>query len=218
LGDELRVQLEVPMISPKRYYDWLSKRENYTAVNPVKYIRDAAAAVFNRPGTRRSPHARLEGATYADALLVSETGFAVVLEAKVTSDISHGVSFDATRNQIARVLDVILGDPNSNVSRPKTDDPRTWRDPNRTLFALLTPRSFHGKYRHTRLYGWLFDEYKRYGKDGSDLLLKHLPHRDAPGELAEIPTRLGWLTYEDCNEILPTSYTHIAPCSWLEDT
>jgi hypothetical protein len=30
--------------------------------------------------------------------------------------------------------------------------------------------------------------------------------------------RLGWLTYEDCNEILPASYTHRAPCSWLEDT
>ena len=216
LGDELRLLLEVPMLSPKRYYEWLSKPEHYTAVNPVKYVRDVAAAVFSRPGTRQSPHARLEGATHADALLVSKTGFAVVFEAKVTSDISHSVSFDATRNQIARVLDVILGDRDSKVFKPTTGDPRTWRDPDRTLFALLTPRSFKEEYRYTRLYGWLFDEYKRYGRGGSDLLLKHLPHRNAPGELADIPTRMGWLTYQDCNEILPTNDTHKAPCCWLE--
>jgi hypothetical protein len=128
------------------------------------------------------------------------------------------VSFDATRNQIARLLDVILGDPDDKVSRSTTGDPRTWRVPKRTLFGLLTSLGFKDEYRHTRLYGWLFDEYKRYGKGGSDLLLKHLPHRSAPGELADIPARVGWLTYQDCNEILPASNAHKALCSWLVDS
>ena len=40
------------------------------------------------------------------------------------------------------------------------------------------------------------------------LLGLHLPHRSAE-ELMGVPARLGWLTWEDCNEVHPNS------CRWL---
>jgi hypothetical protein len=146
-------------------------------------------------------------------MLVSKTGFAVVFEAKVTSDISHSVSFDATRNQLARVIDVSLEYREGNGSSGNSSDPRSLRSPDKTLIALLTPRMFHKKYRYSRLYGWLFDEYNRSG--GSKLLSEHLPHRKHE-ELAGIPGRLGWLSYEDCNDILPADGERQVPCPWLD--
>jgi hypothetical protein len=210
LGDDFHLLLEVPMPSPKSYYEWLSIPDNWRAVNPVKYVRDAAGAA----GSRQALKTRLEGATHADAMLVSTSGFAVVFEAKVTSDISHSVSFDATRNQLARVIDVTLECREKEPSYSNRLDPRSLRSPDRTLIALLTPRMFQREYRYSRLYGWLFDAYKGYGRNNLDLLSKHLPHRKRD-ELAGLPDRLGWLSYQDCNDILPADGERQVPCPWL---
>jgi hypothetical protein len=89
----------------------------------------------------------------------------VVFEAKVLSDVSTGVRYDAARNQIARTIDVLLDEHPRLAWSLKT------RRPERTCFALVTPELF--RTHHTsRLYGWLMNQYR---KDPA-LLAEHLPH------------------------------------------
>jgi hypothetical protein len=140
----------------------------------------------------------LEGPTHCDALLVNaENGFAIIVEAKVLSDISYSVSFDVLRNQLARSIDVSL-DWNRKLPPPLSQ-----RDPDKTFVLLQTPELFR-KAPHSRLYGWLFNEYRR--SPGS--LQRDLPHRQHT-DVTAAAARLGWLTWEDCRTILPGA------CSWL---
>jgi hypothetical protein len=100
LGDgvDLRLYFEVNLPAPQSYLTWLV--DHLTERSLVPYLRDAAKAAGKT---------RLEGATKADAVLISpSTGVAVVFEAKVLSDVSSQVTYDATRNQLARSLDVLL--------------------------------------------------------------------------------------------------------------
>jgi hypothetical protein len=125
-------------------------------------------------------------------------GFALLIEAKVLSDVSTTLSFDAFRNQIARNVDVMLEDG----QEPK------WlarRRAARSLFALLTPRCFQAR-PHSRLYGFLYEEYKR----DPVALARDLLHRDV--NWPALARRLGWLTLEDVNEVLPDA------CPWLRET
>ena len=41
-------------------------------------------------------------------MLINENGFSVLIEAKVMSDISCDVTYDSMRNQLARIIDVML--------------------------------------------------------------------------------------------------------------
>jgi hypothetical protein len=45
-------------------------------------------------------------------------------------------------------------------------------------------------------------------RDDANLLQRHLPHRKNV-DFVELRRRLGWLTWEDCNQVLPGS------CGWL---
>jgi len=130
-------------------------------------------------------------------LLNADNGFAVLFEAKVLSDMSYQVSFDAMRNQIARNIDVML---ERNDSLP---EPLSLRQPQRTLFALLTPEIFR-KHPHSRLYGWLMNEYRH----SPTALARDIPHRRSV-DWSDVARRLGWLTWEDCEQVLPGS------CPWL---
>jgi len=56
---------------------------------------------------------------------------------------------------------------------------------------------------YSRLYGFLHEEYKQ----NPDALARDLPHRDE--EWSALARRLGWLTFEDINEVLPGA------CPWL---
>ena len=69
-------------------------------------------------------------------LVAVETGFSVLIEAKVLSDISNQVSFDPLRNQLTRLLDVML-EPASSTYAPLKD-----RKQDRSVAVLLTPRLF----------------------------------------------------------------------------
>jgi hypothetical protein len=186
LSGELELFFEVNLPSPPSYREWL--RQNIATRNVVPYVIDAAAGA----GTR------LEGATHVDALLLNRsTGFSVLFEAKALSDASYHVSFDSMRNQIARNVDVML------ERNEKLGEPLSLRNPDRTLFALLTP-GLYRQHPRSRLYGCLMDDYARHPED----LGRDLPHRrgvDWPG----LSRRLGWLTWEDCESTLPGS------CPWL---
>lgn len=122
----------------------------------------------------------------------------VLFEAKVLSDCSCDVTFDARRNQIARNIDVMLD------ANPTLMAPLSLRDPERTLFALLTPRMFKDHPR-SRLYGSLMESYR----SRPDSLAEDLPHRTA--DWPSVSRRLAWLTWEDLDEVLPGS------CTWLHE-
>ena len=142
----------------------------------------------------------LEGATKADAVLIApKTGFAVLFEAKVLADASGGIGFDLLRNQIARSIDVML-EPNQNLQEPLTR-----RRPDRTFFVLITPGILRD-HPESRLYGWLMRDYQ---KDPA-ALQRDLTHRHrAAADLTSVSSRLGWLTWEDFNKVLPGA------CRWL---
>lgn len=180
------LRFEVAVSSPLVYRQALRSRfySGGATAHLVPYIVDA--------GKGRTAY---EGATTVDAVFVNRTtGFGVMFEAKVLSDISCDVTFDPFRNQLARNLDVMLEQGDGGFLPP---------DPSKRLLVLLTPQVFKDK-PSTRYYGLLFHEYKR----NPNLLAEHLAHRSAE-TLRHLPSRLGWVTYEDCLRVCPAS------CPWL---
>lgn len=183
---DLRLYFEAHLPSPASYKRWL--RENLRERNLIPYVLRAASRAGNRD---------FEGATHADALLVNASnGFALLVEAKVLSDVSYQVSFDVARNQLARNIDVML-EQNPLLELPLRD-----RDPEKTLFVFQSPAMFK-KNPHVRLYGWLLQDYKN-----PDAIARDLPHRGGH-DWTSVASRIGWLTWEDCESALPGS------CKWL---
>jgi hypothetical protein len=198
---DLELYFEVNLPVPCKYKEAGTaqlERHLVDRVLSVPHLLEAAANASKRGS--------LEGTTKVDAVLISgTTNFAVLFEAKVLSDISTHTNYDAMRNQMIRNIDVMLD------SNPRVEEPLKSRDPDKTCFVLLTPEVFRGKSvdsieRKSRLYGWLFDE---YAKEHGSLLSEHLPHRSGE-DLSSVPSRLGWLTWEECNEI------DEGACPWLD--
>jgi hypothetical protein len=188
LDGHLDLYFEVSLPAPKLYSDAL--RDELELRCPIPYVRELAP-----------PRRALEGATKVDAMLIaSATHIAVSFEAKVLSDVSSHVTYDVTRNQLARNIDVLLEKGNGLA-------PLNSRWPDRSCLVLLTPELLrNGKGAATsRLYGWLMPEYR---KPTSSVLHDHLPHRSA-ATLKGFSTRLGWATWEDCNRVMPDA------CRWL---
>lgn len=187
LSGDLRLFFEVCLPAPKSYTAWL--RTNLARRQLIPYVLDAANG---------KNHRALEGATHGDAMFINaDNGFALLIEAKVTSDISHSISYDDYRNQIARSIDVMLED-NGRLSEPLCR-----RRPDRSLFALLTPDGFKFNPK-TRLYGWLMNEYR----SEAGALARDLPHRQGV-EWASVMERIGWVSYEEIEYALPGA------CPWM---
>jgi len=183
----LHLVLECVLPPPDAYVSWLPG--HLAEQHFIPYVLYAA---------KRDSRRQLEGPTHVDALLLNEdNGFSVLVEAKVLSDASYQVSFDAHRNQLARSIDVML---ESSDGLPM---PLRRREPDATLFCLLTPQVFRDR-PHSRLYGRLLEEYR----SRPDALARDLKHRQRE-DWQDVADRLGWLTWEDCAEVLPAS------CPWL---
>jgi hypothetical protein len=69
--------------------------------------------------------------------------------------------------------------------------------------VLLTPEIFR-EHPESRLYGWLMRDYR----SSPAAIHRDLSHR-SEANLASVTRRLGWLTWEDCNRLLPGA------CPWL---
>ncbi|MFC5379330.1 hypothetical protein [Aquipuribacter nitratireducens] len=186
LGDPDRLELffEVNLPSPPSYKEGLAHRLDRVAILP--WVRARGVASRN-----------LEGATKLDALLLASTGVAVAFEAKVLSDLSKDTHYDATRNQLARIVDVVL-EPNRGLLSGLDE-----RDPEQTYVVLLTPELFRSQPR-SRLYGHLFHEYR----SNPTALREDLPHRDA-ATIEKMSERLGWATWEECEDVVTGA------CRWL---
>jgi hypothetical protein len=183
---KLHLFFETNLPSPKLYKNWL--RANLHKQQFIPYILDSDTGTKN-----------LEGPTNADAIILnSESGFSVVIEAKVLSDISYQITYDATRNQIARNIDVMI-ESNDDLCPPLNK-----RDPEKTLFLLLTPRRFKNS-PFSRLYGYKFNEYKT----DPNSLKRDLQHR-TNFDCGAISERLGWLTWEDFKKVNENC------CKWLD--
>lgn len=194
LKGQLHLFFEPNLPSPKVYLEWL--KNNAVVQNFIPYILEKTR---NKKGDYRSD---LEGPTNVDALLLnSSNGFAIIIEAKVLSDISYQVSYDSMRNQIIRNLDVMLGDNKDLV------DPLNKRIADNSLFLLLTPKLFKENPR-SRLYGYSFRDYK----DNSQSICDDLKHRVlnlTDGE--RISKRMSWITWEDLKTVNSDC------CLWLND-
>lgn len=178
--------------SPDSYKKWLNKNLHQRQFIP--YVLDSAYKK-NKKELKRN----LEGRTNVDAILLnSDNGFAVIIEAKVLSDISYDTTYNTMRNQIARSIDVML-DENKDLCHPLDK-----RDPEKTLFLLLTPQLFKDN-PTSRLYGYKFNEYKT----NPNSLSVDLPHRKNCNWL-NISSRIGWLTWEDFKKVNKGS------CRWLK--
>ena len=185
-GKELHLFFEPNLPSPSSYKEWLLKNLNKRQFIP--YVLDSAVGKVN-----------LEGATNVDAILLnSKNGFAVIIEAKVLSDISYEITYDTMRNQIARNIDVML-EENKGLCPPLDK-----RDPEKTLFLLITPKLFKDN-PSSRLYGYKFCEYKT----NPNSLLNDLPHRENC-DWQNISNRLGWLTWKDFKDVNKDC------CRWLK--
>lgn len=190
LGKEPRLLFEVAMPAPNAYRAFLKSHYHEVTLN-LKSLEG-----------KRAPRTRFEGQTWVDAVLVGDTGVAVLFEAKVLSDVSCRIHYDVTRNQIARNIDVMLepGQEQSSVPLLQT------RNPELSHFVLLTPEIFKNDYPESRLYGWLMEKYK----DDPKLLAGHLSHREEAGTVEHASRRMGWLTFEKCNKKLPGA------CPWMK--
>jgi hypothetical protein len=177
LSGNLQLFFEADLPSPKQYSVWL--HQNINQRHFIKYVLESSLHSVKRG---------LEGPTQVDAILINpDNGFAVIFEAKVLSDISKDITFDIFRNQIIRNIDVML-ESNEKHTNPHLQK----RDPEKTLFSLLTPDYFK-KNKRSRLYGWLFESYKF----DSSMIQQDLPHRKDL-DCLNISERMGWMTFEDC--------------------
>ncbi|ROP34512.1 hypothetical protein EDC03_2326 [Pseudokineococcus lusitanus] len=180
LGTDPELWLEVGMPSPSSYQHHL-RGELPRHVLSWAEVRAGRAKV------------KLEGATRVDAVVVSpSTGVAVVVEAKVRSDLSTSTTYDVRRNQLARLVDVTL-----DAHPALAQDSLRHRRPDRTCVLLLTPEVFRDD-PASRLYGHLHASYTQR----PETLAAHLPHRSEP-LVHEAARRLGWATWEDVERVRP---------------
>jgi len=183
--EDLKLYFEVDLPSPTIYKNNLYSLYKEDKIQEHQIIPFIIASAHEKK--------TLEGSTQVDALILNpDNGFNVLIEAKVLSDISIGITYDVVRNQIARNIDVML------ASNKRLYNPLNKRNPKKSLFLLITPRIFKDN-PASRLYGYKIREYKDKNK-GVDALKRDLPNRTKE-KLQNIPSRIGWLTWEDFKEV-----------------
>jgi hypothetical protein len=151
--------------SPPEMGEWLRKRYRQS---PISMFRTWA----NKKG-------QMEGATEID-VAIENSDVLIFVEAKYLSDISHSVTYDPWRDQIARCIDV------GSYHAGKRD----------FFFVLLTPRWSSGYVRNSRLYHYKLREYQR----DPDALRVKLPHRiagESPIDFNLMSQRIGQAYWDD---------------------
>jgi hypothetical protein len=184
LSGQLHLVLEATLTSPSSYVQWL--RVNLATRHLIPYVIHAA----------QRPRKRLEGITHVDALVVNaDNGFTLLVEAKVLSDVSCMVSFDAFRNQIARTIDVML-ERAGELGRILES-----RVSERSLLALLVTAPIPA------CMACCFMSTPRYRRPSAETF-----HTGQVWTGPTVARRLGWITFEDVARAIPGA------CPWLGAT
>jgi len=168
---DFQVYFERLLPSPKPYLEGLKRR---VSGHPVRYIRQEG-------GRHIKENLPLEGDTHID-LLIESRELLVPVEAKFTADISCGTTYDAERNQIARNIDVAIGEAEKSTPHKKI------------IFLLCVPERFAKA--KSRLYIYKMEE---YGKDPG-VLQGELGHRSS--EELKLVVGMGLITWEKTLEII----------------
>lgn len=140
--------------------------------HPVKYVRECA-----RDKTV------VEGATDFDAVITIQKSIKIFVECKFTSDISVDTTYNTTRNQIARCIDIGLASLDDRMEE--------------FYFILLTPRIYQED-PGSRFYYFKMNQYI----DDPQALALDIPRFekwfDDETELNKISRKLSFLTWEKC--------------------
>jgi hypothetical protein len=186
--EDLVLIIEANVPSPIEYKEYLS--QDLKSRQFIPYVLEAAEEK-NGESYRKN----LEKHTNVDAMIINvENGFNIFFEAKVLSDMSYMVSYDDSRNQIARNIDVMLTEHSFSEN-----DIRGKMNPEKSLFVLLVPEKFKGIDKTSRLYNYKMKDYKK----NPETLCQDLNHRDKDKDIDwhSISKRIGWLSWEDFNQV-----------------
>jgi hypothetical protein len=168
------IALERQYKSPKGYLKWI---KDEVKNHPVKYIRDQANA--------HASNQRLESNTNVDAFIETDK-LLIFFEIKFTSDISYDTTFNPSRNQIARLIDVGLEVNEHNGKE--------------VLVILSTPRRFFEK--KSRLYYYKINEYTNPERIKEDIEWRSL------SAIRDNVLAVRWIALEDLIAILYRDFEH----------
>jgi hypothetical protein len=128
---------------------------------------------------------RDEPPVHVTAVIRGEGPFCVLVAAWVLGDAEERVPHDVTRDELVRLVDAMLEPPAPPIAN---------RTVEATRLLVLCPQIFvdYPEFRRyaSHLVAWRRNPLK---------LAQVLPHRDVSG----VVDRIGWLSFEDCDRVLP---------------
>lgn len=170
----VNVVLEHQFKPPPDYLQWI---KNEVKNHPVRYIREQA--------TKHEPNQRLESNTHVDAYVETDK-LHILFEMKFTSDISYNTTFNPSRNQLARLIDVGLELNELNGKQ--------------VLVILSTPRRFFKK--KSRLYYYKIKEYTDPENIRADIEWRSI------SKIRDNLLAVRWIALEDLIHVLYEDFNH----------
>jgi hypothetical protein len=174
------VEGEVSACLEKQYpppEGYLSNCKEMVKSHPVKYIREQAK--------KHSEFQPLESESHLDAC-IETNDLVIFFEMKFTSDISHSTTFNPSRNQLARLIDVGL-----DVAKSKGK---------KLIVFLATPHTLYTF--KSRLYYYKIEEYRDLSLIQKDIGWR--PIDDIQNNLIAVK----WIALEDLISLLYKDFNH----------
>jgi len=173
-SDVETLALERQYEPPKGYLKWIKEE---VKSHPVRYIREKAV--------EHQPNQRLESNSHIDAYIETDR-LLLFFELKFTSDIAHATTFNSSRNQLARIVDVAI-EANKNKGK-------------KVLIVLSTPRKLFEK--KNRLYYYKINEYDNHSKIAEDIEWR------TSSEITESLLAVKWIALEDMISVFYKDFEH----------
>jgi hypothetical protein len=171
----VNARLEKLIPPPSGYLAWIKGQvEN----PPVKYIREKALA-------HNGKNKPLEAPTHVDAFIETNR-LLIIVEMKFISDISYCTTFNPSRNQLARLIDVGI----SNAIRKHK----------KLVVLLCSPSLFF--VNKSRFYSYKITEYSDYEE-----IKKDIEWRKSE-EIDKQVLAVGWIPLESLIEVLYQDFDH----------
>jgi len=167
---KIKLTFEKQFKPPDGYLAWLKDKIDE---HPVRYIREQGKQ-------HTGNHKRLETNTHVDVVLESAK-LLILIEMKFTSDISVQTTFNANRNQLARMIDVGISEVENSKGK-------------KLVVLLCTPYEFFAK--KSRFFYYKIQEYV-----DSQKIAQGIGWRK-PWEIEQHLLKIDWLSLEKVIEIM----------------